>query len=429
MGEWVVAVCKKVLVATVCIGAAIWLALWYFIPAPPSTIAIALSPTGGLFDHIAESYRARLARHHVTLELRRTGNASERLKLLEDPSSGVDAIFLLGGTTNSKQSPELLSLGRISYNPIWIFYRGSETLDRVTQLRGKRIGGNFTSSGSVANRIIAAHGVSSDNATLLQFTGPASVKALKDGEVDVIINVGEANAPYVLSLLHDPTVRLMNLSQADALTRIFPFLSRVVLPQGVVDLEKNVPASDVILVATSTAVVIRKDLHPELIFLLAQTLSEEHGVAGLFHGAGEFPTQTDPEFPVAEEARDFYKNGPSFLQRYLPFRMINFTKRMLAVLLTVIAIVLPLLTYAPKLYRWILDVYLGKLYVRLRAIETELETELTALQVAALQTDLESIRRSANFLPLRHSDLFLSVKRHIDRARGHLASRLVELGG
>ena len=33
-----------------------------------------------------------------------------------------------------------MSLGRISFNPIWVFYRGTETLDRLSQLKGKRIG-------------------------------------------------------------------------------------------------------------------------------------------------------------------------------------------------------------------------------------------------------------------------------------------------
>jgi uncharacterized protein len=70
-------------------------------------------------------------------------------------------------------------------------------------------------------------------------------------------------------------------------------------------------------------------------------LQEEHSGAGIFQREGEFPTQTDPKFPVAEEARDFYKNGPSFLQRHLPFWMINYTKRVATILVTVIAIVIP----------------------------------------------------------------------------------------
>jgi hypothetical protein len=424
MHEWGIFVCRKVLVWTLCVGAVVWLTLWYFIPAPPSTITIAVSP-GGNADYIAKNYQEALARHRVTLKFRQAENPQERLRLVEDRRSGIDATIMFGGVTDSKQSPELMSLGRISYSPIWIFYRGPETLDRITQLKGKRIASNFT-TGATSTKFLSSHGITSDNATLLQRIGAGSAKALKDSEADVAIMVAAAEASYIQSLLHDPTVRLMNLSQAEALTRILPFLARIVLPQGVVDLEKNIPANDVNLVATTAAVVVRKDLHPELIYLLAQTMSEAHSAAGLFHRDGEFPTQTDPEFPVAEEARDFYKNGPSFLQRYLPFRMINFSKRMLAVLLTVIAIVIPLLNFAPKLYRWFLEAYLGKLYVRLRAIETELETELSAPRLVALQTDLDDIRRAASFLPLRHSDLFLSMKRHIDLARQTLASRRLE---
>jgi hypothetical protein len=142
----------------------------------------------------------------------------------------------------------------------------------------------------------------------------------------------------------------MSLTQAETLTRLFPSLNRLVLPQGVVDLEKNIPATDVNLIASTNVVVVRKDLHPELIYLLAQTLQEKHGGAGIFQRAGEFPTQTDPEFAVAEEAREFYRNGPSFLQRYLPFWMINYTKRVIAVSLTAVAIVIPLFSFAPRLY-------------------------------------------------------------------------------
>jgi len=105
------------------------------------------------------------------------------------------------------------------------------------------------------------------------------------------------------------------------------------------------------LVASTNVVVVRKDLHPELVYLLAQTLSEEHGAPGIFQRAGDFPTLTDPEFPVAQSALDFYENGPSFLNRYLPFWITNYAKRIIAVLVTGIAIVLPMFTYAPKLYR------------------------------------------------------------------------------
>jgi hypothetical protein len=171
-------------------------------------------------------------------------------------------------------------------------------------------------------------------------------------------------------------------------------------------------------------VVIRKDLHPELVYLLAQTLVEEHGAAGVFHRAGEFPTQSDPEFTVAEEARDFYKNGPSLLQRYLPFWMINVTKRIIALFVTAIAIVLPLFNLAPKLYLWLVQRYVAKLYRRLRLLEVESRTELAGPRLLAMQADLDSIDRAAKVLPMRHSDLFFALRTHIDLTRTRLSSLL-----
>jgi hypothetical protein len=176
-------------------------------------------------------------------------------------------------------------------------------------------------------------------------------------------------------------------------------------------------------------VVVRKDLHPELIYLLAQTLQEEHGGDGVFQRAGEFPTQTDPEFPVAEEARDFYKNGPSFLQRYLTFWMISYAKRMAAILIAAVAVVIPIFTYGPKLYDWLLQSQLRRLYRRLRLIEDEMLGELTAARVTALKSDVDSISRAARILPLRHSDLFFALIMHIDLVRARLAARLVASHG
>src|SRR6185437_12370844 len=115
-------------------------------------------------------------------------------------------------------------------------------------------------------------------------------------------------SPIIRPLWHDPQLRLMDLSQAETLARLFPNLNHLILPQGAVDLENNIPATNVNLIATTNAVVVHKNLHPELIYVLAQTIKAEHGEAGIFHRAGEFPTQTDPEYPMAEEALDYYKN-------------------------------------------------------------------------------------------------------------------------
>ena len=57
MGDWGFGIGLRALAAIVCLVAAVWLALWYFIPAPPTTLTSAVGFKGGAFDHIAGRYR------------------------------------------------------------------------------------------------------------------------------------------------------------------------------------------------------------------------------------------------------------------------------------------------------------------------------------------------------------------------------------
>ncbi|MFZ1093292.1 MAG: hypothetical protein WAN75_29415, partial [Xanthobacteraceae bacterium] len=167
-------------------------------------------------------------------------------------------------------------------------------------------------------KILGISGVNSENSTLLSLSGQAAVNAINDGRADAAIVGLESDSPLIHSLLRDSRVRLMSVTRAEALIRFFPFLARLVLPQGAIDFERKIPASDIVLFANTNSVLVRNDLHPAHIRLLARALLETHNKPGLFQRAGEFPTLTDSEYPMAEGAVDFYKNGPSLLNRYLP---------------------------------------------------------------------------------------------------------------
>jgi TRAP-type uncharacterized transport system substrate-binding protein len=419
---------SRALAALLCVIAAVWLALWYFIPSPPSSITIGAGVEGSATEHIAIRYRERLARHHVKVNIRLTKGSSDTVQLLRDPNSGVDTGFALGGVSNGAESPELVSLGRIANSPVWIFYRSPEPMNGLSQLKGKRVSMNPGSRRTDAG-ILAAYGVNDQNTTFLTLNAPLATQALLNGEADAIFVSQEVSTPNVQALLRDPAVRLMNVAQAEALTQLFPSLNHLTLAQGVIDLEKNIPPNDVNLIALPLVFLARANLHPEMIYLLAQTMKAEHGRGGVFQRPGDFPTQIDPEFPMADEALDYYRNGPSFLQRYLPFWMISYAKRVAAIVVATIAVVIPLFTYAPKIYLWLLQSRLRRLYRRLRSVEDRLQDDLGASEVMSLQNDIDGINRSARILPLRHSDLFFPLIMHIDLVRARLASRLLALGG
>lgn len=348
---------------------------------------------------------------------------------MNDPASGIKVGIAQGGISDSDRSPDLLSLGRMNYQIYWIFHRTAEPLDDLRQLKGKRIAVGPSGSGQrvMAEKILGLGGVNSENTALLDLSAKGAEEGLNDGQIDALFLPIALDAPILKTLLKNPRFRAMSFTEADAVTRIFPFLVRLVLPRAVIDFENVVPATDLILIAATNVVLVRKEIHPALIDLLAQAIVEAHGRSGILQQAGEFPTLIDPEYPLAPGARDFYKNGPSFLNRYLPFWMTSYAQRIIAVLVAVIAIVLPVFSYAPKLYLWLVQDRMRKLYRRLRLVDKALLTELTAPQVQSLQTDLDGIDRAASIVPMRNSDLFFDLRTHIDRTRTHLAARFVEL--
>src|SRR3974390_2024302 len=330
------------------------LALILSIPAPPSRVVMATAFKGASFEYYGRQYREIFARSHVELELRETAGAVENIKLLQDPNSDVQIAFVTGGLSDAKRAPGVLSLGTVYDQPFWIFYSANEQFDQFAQLKGKRIAVGPVGSATrhSAEQVLGRSGVNSETATFLPFAGEAADKALKDGQVDAVWIIGVPEATAVQSFLRNPGVRPMSFPMSEAFTRIFPDLTRMTLPQGTIDIERVIPSNDVQLIGTKSKVLIRSDLHPEIVQLLLQTMKEVHGGSDLFHRGGEYPNGSDSEYTVAPTALDFYKNGPSLMQRHLPLWVSIHVQRAIAVLVTAIAIGLPLLHFVPQGFNW-----------------------------------------------------------------------------
>ena len=165
----------------------------------------------------------------------------------------------------------------------------------------------------------------------------------------------------------------MSFPTAEAFTIIFPELVRLVLPRGVIDLDRNIPPTDVPLIGTTTKVLVRSDLHPEIVQLLLQAMVEAHGARAIFQRSNEFPNSTDTEYPVAPAAIDFYKNGPSYMQRHVPLWLSVHAQRAIAVLVAAIALGYPLVRFLPLFYNWIARRRLFYWYAKLKALEASFD--------------------------------------------------------
>ncbi len=366
------------------------------------------------------------------MELRETAGAVENLKLLQDRNADVQIAFVTGGLSDAKHTPGVLSLGTVYDRPFWIFLPANEQLDQLSQLKGKRIavGPEGSATRHMAEQVLGKGGVNSETANLLSFAGEAADKALKDGQVDAVWIIGVPEATAVQSFLRNPSVRPMSFPMAEAFTRIFPDLTRMTLPQGTIDIERMIPANDVQLIGTKSKVLIRSDLHPEIVQLLLQTMKEVHSGADLFHRSGEYPNGSDSEYAVAPTAIDFYKNGPSFTQRHLPMWLSTHVQRAIALLVTGIAIGLPLLHFLPQSYNWMIRRRLFYWYAELRTLEASFDSITSHKQLIDKQAEIERIEDDLSKIhfPLTFSDQVYNLRHHIDLVRRKIASRLGAFG-
>jgi hypothetical protein len=319
----------------------------------------------------------------------------------------------------------LLSLGTVYNQPFWLFYSSNEPFDRLSQLKSKRIAVGPAGSGTrlAADQILGKGGVNSETATLLPFAATAAVEALNEGKVDAVWTFGAPDGTAVHSLLTNPNVRLMSFPNAEAFTIIFPGLVRLELPRDVIDIDRNIPANDVPLVGTTTKVLVRGDLHPEIVQLLLQTMVEVHGGRQIFQRSGEFPNSTDTEYPVAPAAIDFYKNGPSFMQRHVPLWLSVHAQRAIAVLVAAIALGLPLFRLVPMAYNWITRRRLFYWYAQLKALEASFDGPMNQ-QLSDKQAEIERIEQAVSHIsfPLTFSDQLYNLRSHIEIVRRKIAS-------
>ncbi|MBT9489343.1 MAG: C4-dicarboxylate ABC transporter substrate-binding protein [Rubrivivax sp.] len=424
------------LVAVVLVAAAalLWGAWRLLDPTPDKHLVIATGPAQGAYEAFAQRYLPLLQAQGLTVTLRPTQGAADNLALLRDPASGVQAAFVQGGVDGTAaENSTLVSLGSVALEPLWLFYREDSLPrlglkappDKLAQLAGWRIdtGPVGGGSGPLFGQLAAASGLPAAGLVAGESLAVNRVVALVQGRVDALALVSAPEAPLVQYLLQTPGVRLFSFAQAPAYARRFAFLQPLVLPRGVVDLAADQPPQDLQLVAATASLLVQPDLHPALMQLLLQAAAQAHAPPGWFHRRGEFPNPRADEWPLADTAERYLRNGPPWLQRYLPFWLANFIDRMWIVLLPLLAALLPLSRIVPPLVTLRLRSRVYRWYANLRAIEQALEAP--GADLAALREEIERLDAQTEQIgvPLSFTNELYDLRAHIHLVRKRILAR------
>jgi TRAP-type uncharacterized transport system substrate-binding protein len=398
-------------------------------PIPPRTVVMSTGPDGGDYAHLALRYREILARSGVSLDLMRSEGAVENVKRLNAAQTGVSVAFVQGRLTTEKASPDLVSLGTVFHEPLWIFYRGAKFDRQLKVLRGKRIAIGPPESGtrSIVRELLWRNRIDTESARLLPLGSRDASEALLRGDIDVAFMLSSWDAEPVQKLLADDRIQLASFPHVDAYLALYPYLTKVVLPAGMLDLAKIRPSSDVVMLAARTSLLVRSDLHPAIQYLLLDAARRIHSVPAVFQRAGQFPAPEAVDVPMSDDAMTYYRTGPPFLQRYLPFWLAIFVGRLLVILIPVIGVLFPIVRFVPMLYAWGIRRRIFRLYGELKFLEAEMEVRGVQTHVKDLLDRLDRLEDRANHLrvPTMFAQLLYTLRHHITLVR----RRLLRHGG
>jgi len=421
--------------------------------------------TGGLqhYQELGATYKRALEPYGIEIELKPSAEGFRTLRGLVSDEHQFDAGFVKGGLVGSMQGRlarakaqewqsrelgKLRSIGRLFYEPIWIFVRSDFAGDSLRDLKGQRILTGTRESGTrrIAGQLLRANGVdfARDDPNFIGEDLAADGGQLLAGTADAAFLIMPADAEHIQKLLRVSGLRLLNFAtEADAYANRFPALTKVMLNRGAVEFDPVIPPTDVTLLATSAALVVRNDLAPSVKTLLAHAVLtnprsgfDKVGDPVLFHRPGTFPHVSDPEYRVADEARQTFKTGelpialrsmaPAVHEAKMPFSVTAFINdhgaQTVFLLIPSLVILFPLLRFLPSLYSWTVRRRLLYWYRQLKALERKLDLYDTAGDLASYQHEIERIDAGVRRIrhPLLFSNQFYDLRLHINLVRERL---------
>jgi TRAP transporter TAXI family solute receptor len=421
IGEYIKVFGPAILVASI----GFFVAYQFVDPAPPRHISIATGSPSGAYFAYGGAYSEILKRDGIRLEVLPTAGSAENIRLLEAESGGVDVALIAGGFSTLAQSDKIISLGSLYYEPLWIFHQTNRKLARLTELKGLRLAVGEEGSGTkvLALQLLELNGISEKNTRLLSYGSQEAATMLLEKKLDAAIFVTTHRSPYIEPLMKSRSLKLMGLERAQAYALRYHYLHVLEMPEGVLNFEANIPSRDIVLVAVTTQLAARSDLHPALITLLLQAAKEVHHKGGGFEKQGQFPSPKYVDFDLSREAARFYKSGPPFLQRYLPFWVANFLTRMVVMLVPLFALLYPLFKIMPLIYKWRMRSRIYRWYTELREVDPEIQKDFAAERLEEYLAKLNKVENQVSniAIPPAYAEGLYDLRVHIELLRNKLS--------
>ncbi|AXX91391.1 hypothetical protein CPU12_03095 [Malaciobacter molluscorum LMG 25693] len=399
-------------------------------PAPKKEITIAVGSKDAQYYKTALEYKKLLEKEKVKVNILTSKGSIENIKLIED--NLVDVAFIQNGTITSKNTNKIKAIASIYYEPLWVFYRNEGyKIDYIIQLITKKISIGEIGSGTydLSLQILKDNKISNENSTIYTYSPSKAKELLLNKKIDAMFIVASHNSKIVRDLLENPNINTFSFKRAKAYSRKYSYLESLKLYEGTIDLYKNLPDENINLLATTANLVVKNNFSQELIRILLKKVKEVHSKKDLFSKENEFPNLTNLKLESNEEAKIYFKNGDTWLEKIFPYWIAANIDRLKIFLIPLITLMIPLLKGAFPLYQWSMRSKIYRWYDEVKQIERSIPTlkkDQLEQELKKIQQFQEEISKETK-VPLSFMGEYYNLLMHINMIEQKMKTKLKSL--
>ena len=157
----------------------------------------------------------------------------------------------------------------------------------ISDLKGKRIRVGNPGSIAVTNNmaILASYGLNESNIEVVKMSLADSFRAMKDGDIDALIEVTGAPGAGFIDLCSSRDINFLpvDMEHAIKITKSYPYLSAAVLKQGTYNGIKN----DIPVLSLSCMLIIDEKMDKDLVYNMTKAIFDNIDILRETHSKGK----------------------------------------------------------------------------------------------------------------------------------------------
>jgi TRAP-type uncharacterized transport system substrate-binding protein len=399
---------KTILIITISFLVSLVMGLSFIVPAPPKFIKIAAGDEYSSSFVTANKIKNEVEKTGITVEVVTSAGNSENLDLLENPKANVSLAIIQSGTFKQAEHPELESIANLYLTPLLAIYRKDafqNPPEKLPDFIGKRlsIGVEQGNANLLFQQLTKYSATSSDFETSEKKNWDLgkSLAALEKKDLDVVFIVERPDEEeWILDALRNPNFGILNMVKAHAYPSRIKTSKVVEIPRATFNLQNNIPPQDIKTIGVSAELVAQKGINPAITGLILAVISKTQSSRSIFQKENEYPNDRELTFSQNEDSERYFRNGPSFLNKYLPFWAAVWGDRILKILIPILAILIPVIKFYPQIIEFTTKQKLQAIYQELHQIEYDVEMHkdkqilkerLTAIEMKATSLHLPEL--------------------------------------